>query len=157
MIQRKQSLFLLLAALLALSTWLFPIATYDMADGRYALRTMGLFDAQGVADPLRKPVLPFHLLHGLLAAVLLVSILLYGNRPRQARVVRMSYLLALGLFAFQYISRNSALAYLAQRGPVESGYGLSFWVPLLVLALAFAAERAIQADEDLVRSADRLR
>ena len=47
MLQRKQSLFLLLAGLLAFSTWLFPVAEYESASGLHTLRTYGLFTADG--------------------------------------------------------------------------------------------------------------
>jgi hypothetical protein len=40
---------------------------------------------------------------------------------------------------------------------VKASYGLSFVLPIVALVLSFMAERAIKADEELVRSADRLR
>ena len=48
MIQRKQTLFLLLAALLVLSTWLFPIASYQSTAEIYELMTYGLYTADGI-------------------------------------------------------------------------------------------------------------
>jgi cytochrome bd-type quinol oxidase subunit 1 len=157
MIQRIQSIYLLVAAFVALSTWLFPIASFTMPDGVHVLRTTGLFDPQGVEDAVRQPMLPFNWLHTLVAAILVGAIFLFGQRPRQARVVRLAYVLALWLLAFQYITRNSTLAYLAQRGPVEGNYGWVFVAPMLVIILAFLAERAIKSDEALVRNMDRLR
>ena len=155
--QRKQSLFLLLAGLLAFSTWLFPIATFERADGVHALRTTGIFGPDGLENAERAPMLPFHLLHTILGAALLVSILLYGKRLRQAAVVRGTYLITLAVISFQYITRNSTLAYLAQEGAVDASYGFSFYAPIVGLVLAFLAERAIRSDEALVRSMDRLR
>lgn len=157
MLQRKQSLFLLIGALLAFATWLFPIASFEGADGIHRLWTTGLFDPEGVENTLASPVLPFSVLHTILGAALVLSIFFYGNRKRQMRVVRGTYLLILAVVAFQYITRNSVLAYLAQDGAVQNWYGLSFYLPLVVLVLAFLAERAIKADDELVRSADRLR
>lgn len=155
--QRKQSLLLLLAAALAFLTWLFPIARYAMAEGTWTLMTYGLLDTAGDLDPFRKPKLPFQWMYTVLGAALLVSILLYGNRPRQWRVVRGTYLIALALMAFQYITATSVLAELAKTGAVIRSFGISFFAPMVVLLLAFLAERAIRADEALVRSADRLR
>ena len=157
MIQRKQSIFLLLAALLAAATWLFPMATYERAGEVVQLSTRGLHLPDGSLDPEADLKIPFAILHSVLAVALLVSIFLYGNRPRQRRVVRGTYMLVLALIAFQFITENSARAYMAQGGPMEAHYGLSFYLPLVVLVLTFLAERAIKADEDLVRSMDRLR
>ncbi len=157
MLQRKQSIYLLLATLLSLATWLFPIAKYEMGSGVHEFRTTGLFDPDGTEDPAREPVIPFAMLYMVTAGIFAVSILLYGNRPRQARVVRLTYLLTLAMLAFQYIVSNSVLAYLAQQGTVDRSYGVTFFVPLVVLVLSFLAERAIRSDEALVRSMDRLR
>lgn len=108
-------------------------------------------------DPQREPTIPFALLYLVMAGIFAVSILLYGNRPRQARVVRLTYLLSIAMLAFQYIVSNSVLAYLAQQGSVDRSYGITFFIPLVILILSFLAERAIRSDEALVRGSDRLR
>ncbi len=157
MLQRKQTVFLALAAALSLATWLFPIAEYDRLGEHYVLHTTGFVTPEGTVDPDFSMKVPFSLLHTVLAGVLLVSIFLYRNRARQRAVVRITYMLVLGLIAFQFITENSVSAYLSQTGAVESSYGLSFFIPLVVLVLTFLAERGIRADEALVRSMDRLR
>jgi hypothetical protein len=48
-------------------------------------------------------------------------------------------------------------AYLEQGGRVEEHFGVSAILPLVMVVLAFLAERGIRKDEALVRSADRLR
>lgn len=157
MLQRKQSLFLLLAALLLASTWLFPIATYTRADSAFLLRSTGLFTAEGVPVSDVELKVPFHLVLSVLAAGMLVAIFLYGDRPRQMRFVRGTYLLMLAVIAFMFIVDRSVTSYLEQGGTVETHYGLTFVLPIVALVLAFLAERSIKADETLVRSMDRLR
>ena len=73
------------------------------------------------------------------------------------RFVRGTYLLMLGVIAFLFITDNSMRAYLERSGEVVSSYGPSFFFPMVVLVLAFLAERGIRKDEELVRSVDRLR
>ena len=155
--QRKQSFLLVLAAILAFSTWLFPIASFTAADGVHKLRTYGLFMPDGTEDPVASPVLPYGVLHSVLGFALLIAIFLYGNRPRQARVVRSLWLLHLPVLVFQYITSNSTLAYLAQQSAIDRSYGITFFIPLVGMALVYFAERAIRSDEALVRSVDRLR
>lgn len=161
MIQRKQSLFLLLAALLAFSTWLFPVATYQRGGELFELRTYGLFTSEGVEvveEPGRRLVrVPFEAVMTVIGVALAACIFLYRNRQRQGRFVRGTYMVVLGAIAFLFITDRSVTTYLEQDGRVDAGYGLSFMIPLIVLVLAFMADRAIKADEDLVRSADRLR
>lgn len=155
--QRKQSLFLLVASLLCLGTWSFPVTTYQRADGDFTLRTTGLYNAEGVEVPDVEIKLPFYIVLTVLGVALLVTVFLFGDRRRQMRFVRGTYLLLLGIIAFLFITDNSVQAYLEQGGTVISHYGPSFFFPLVALILAVLAERSIKADDELVRSADRLR
>ena len=154
MIQRKQTLFLLLAALLVLSTWLFPIASYQSTAEIYELMTYGLYTADGIKVKDADLKMPFSILLSLLALALVIAIFMYKNRPRQMRFVRGSYLLMLAIIAFMFITDNSVGAYLEG---AERTFGLSFVMPLVALVLTVMAERGIRADEKLVRSMDRLR
>jgi hypothetical protein len=64
----------------------------------------------------------------------------------------------LGAIAFLFITDNSISSFLEDGvGRVSSSYGVSFFLPLATLLFSFLAERAIRADEALVRNADRLR
>jgi hypothetical protein len=155
--QRKQSVLLALGALLAFASWLFPIASYTGDLGVYKLRTYGLFLPDGTESTMVGLMLPFEVLHSVLGSGMLVTILLYGNRPRQARVVRGLWMLQLPVIAFQYITMNSTLAYLARQGTIDQSMGLTFFLPMVVLVLVFIAERMIRSDEELVRSTERLR
>jgi hypothetical protein len=66
-------------------------------------------------------------------------------------------MLQLPVIAFQYITMNSTLAYLARQGTIDQSMGFTFFLPMVVLVLVFIAERMIRSDEALVRSAERLR
>ncbi len=159
MIQRKQTIFLALAALIAFAANLVPFATYTVMGSEQAIefRTTGLFMADGTPVADASPKVPFVAVFGLLGAVLVVAIFLFKNRPRQARIVRYSYLFALGVLAFAVITDRSVQVYLGQQGEVSVAYGVAFAAPLVVLVLAFLAERGIRKDEALVKSLDRLR
>lgn len=156
MLQRVQSIYLLLAALCSAATWFLPVRTWS-GDACVTFRTHGLFRCDGtlVADA-DLPV-PFQLLHSVIAVVLVVAIFLFGNRPRQARVVRGLWLFAMAAAVLQFISCNSIDAWLKGGGDAAGVYGPSFYLPFATMLLAFLAERAIRKDDELVRSADRLR
>lgn len=155
--QRKQSLFLFLAAALSFATWAFPVATYDQGGAAYEFRTTGLYGAEGMELVDVGMKIPFSIILSVLGLALLLTIALYKNRPRQMRFVRGTYLLMLGVIAFLFITDNSMRAYLERSGEVVGHYGPSFYFPMVILVLAFLAERGIRKDEDLVRSVDRLR
>ncbi|MBV6404951.1 MAG: DUF4293 family protein [Flavobacteriales bacterium] len=157
MVQRKQTLFLALAALVAGLANLFPFATYTVADLQVLFRSTGLFMGDGTPVEEASPKVPFAAVLGLLALLPLVTIAFYKDRARQLRFVRFIHLFALGTLAFAIITDRSIQVYLGGRGVVHVTYGAAFAAPLLVLLLAFLAERGIRKDEALIRSMDRLR
>ncbi len=155
--QRKQTVFLAIASLLAAATWLFPVAEYDVAGARYTFLTQGITGPDGTTVEEVATRIPFQWVLTALAVILVVCIFLYGDRPRQMRIVRGTYLLTLLSVAFLFITDNSLRAWLGGMGEVQAHYGVSFFLPLAVLPFTFLAERAIRKDEALVRAMDRLR
>lgn len=156
--QRKQTIYLVVAALMALATWSFPVVSYEHSGDHFLFRTTGFFNAAGtrVVDVDLK--LPFSIVLSVIGVALLGCTLLYKNRPRQIRFVRGTYIVTLAVIAFLFITDNSLQSYLGRNGGlVSSTYGAGFYLPLGTLILSFLAERAIRADEALVRSTDRLR
>lgn len=151
MIQRIQSIYLLLAGALMSGSIFFPLATAD-GDAAALASTGDNFFADGVYKASEFPgwfgMLAF-------AVLCLVAIFLYNNRPRQQQltwgvlagvVVLIVWLSVLGWKYAHALPAGSA-AHLA--------LGSAF-APLS-LPLLFLAGRAIGKDEKLVRSADRLR
>lgn len=116
-------------------------------------RSNGLFGADGQEMVDASLPVPYHIVHSVIAAALLITIFLYGNRPRQARVVRGIWLITMLMAGMQYISSNSIDAYLKAGG----SFGIAFFLPIGTVLFAILAERAIKKDEALVKSADRLR
>jgi uncharacterized membrane protein len=157
MIQRKQTLFLLLAAIGGGLTFLFPVETFTQGDRNFIFQTSGLYLADGtpVVDVGLK--VPFHWLIGFLAAVFLAAIFFFKQRRRQLAIVRSANLLLIGATVFLFITSNSVRAWLEQGGRVGATYGASAVLPLAMIVFAFLAERGIRRDEKLVRSMDRLR
>ncbi len=157
MIQRKQTLFLAIAALLCAATWLFPISSYQRGEESYVFVTHGFIAPDGLVleDPM--PIVPMHILNSILALAFVVAIFLYGNRKRQMRVISGMYILMLAVIAGTFIIDNSFKAYLSSDGAVVQSHGASYFLPLVALVFAVLAHRAIKADEDLVKSMDRLR
>ena len=160
MIQRKQTLFLLAAALLCGLSFLFPIASYESPTGgqSYALLTSHVADlVNGVTvedAPLKYPI---YLVYPLLGTVLLVDIFLFKNRKRQLMILRSAYIFGALTLVLQLVTHQSAFAYLKEGRVLESSFGPTMFFPIGILLFMFLAERGIKKDEELVRGMDRLR
>lgn len=157
MLQRKQSLYLLIAVLAVVAMNFLPLASYGEGSDRVVFRTAGLYWAEGSLVEEAQPRIPFMALSAALGVMLAVSIFLFRNRLRQARVVRATWLISAGLWGGVFIAHRSILGWMSRSGGEGSTMGVAFFLPLVVLVCAVLAERAIKADEALVRSVDRLR
>lgn len=145
MIQRKQSLWLFLASLagagvLFFDTYRGEIHTGDLVETK-VLRVADHYPSLLIA--LVMIILP------------LVTIFMYRNRKRQ---MRMSVVAIISVISFltMMLSRVSGLGKLVP--PVTNG---SYWIgaisPAIALVFLILAVAGIRKDENLVRSADRLR
>ncbi len=163
MIQRKQSLFLALAAVCVGLMFLFPIASYTMASADDGSTGSLVFGALGVTmngqTPLfaPDPIVPIYAVAAVAVAILLFIIFLYKQRARQLRFSNFAYMLLLGLFAAVFMAEHSLGSLMEAKGGSQGSYGVSYFLPLVALVFVFLAVRAIKADEALVKSADRLR
>lgn len=135
MIQRPQSLYLLLAALCSLAVFWNPIYGKAMADPASWI-------SYGFASIVTLAIL-----------VAISSIFLFNNRPLQLRIVK------LGTY-FQIAGLGFAISILFSMG----GFGTYLWREslgvlfiIISLALYWLAGRGIKGDEELVKSMDRIR
>jgi hypothetical protein len=158
MIQRKQTVFLALGALLTGLLFALPLARYTRPEnGPFDLRLTGLVDASGVAVPDVVFKFPLHVVAGLLVALLAVVIFLFKDRPRQLRLLRFGYIFSLALLTAMLFTHTSVKAYLGLNTTVEASLQPGFFLPVVVVVCCFLAERGIRADEELIKSMDRLR
>lgn len=157
MLQRKQTLFLAIAAICGVLTFLFPVDTFLRGDQTFVFRTYGIHTGEGVAVADATTRVPFAPVIGVISVLLVVIIFLYRNRPRQLRLTRMAAALVVAVQVFLFITDNSVRVYLEQGERVEHSYGLAFFLPLVMVALLFLAANGIKKDEDLIKSMDRLR
>ena len=138
MLQRIQTLWLLLASICAFLTVRFPFYSGTKTEG-------------GVSQPETLVAgTNFFLLVGTVAVALLslITIFLYKNRKLQFRLCLLALLLQIGCIAL-YFSLASSLS----NGVMALWSLFSFAVPLLLILAA----RGIYRDQKLIKSADRLR
>lgn len=139
MIQRIQSIYLLLASLSGGALFALPFATGNkMQEG---ILTDGLFNIQDH--------LVLLILTSMVAAIALLSIFLFNNRKLQMNIGKVNLLLTLGLIGWT--------AYLFLPIIELATLGLGFPFPFVLIIMTLLANKNILKDERLVRSADRIR
>jgi len=153
MIQRIQSIFLMLAAGLGIAALFLPVSHFY---GGFSFPV----DIQKIGENY-----PYWLTGGLIkvaALISLVSIFLYKNRKRQINIIRLAQVLLIVLFGFaiymfypfEGLKDSSTITNKAQQ--YVSKYW-AFWMPLAALLFNALAIRFIKKDDALVRSSERLR
>lgn len=143
MIQRIQSVFLLLATgMMALPTF-FPFAENKPA-GDMVFAKDGTFNIHdSIIFQIAVPVI---------SLLILASIFLFKNRILQLRMTRITAGLATGLMAgVVYYS------FLAEQELPTPSLGLGFFAPIIAVILLVLAGSSIKKDEKLVRDSNRLR
>ncbi len=147
MIQRIQSIFLLLASACSFALFGLPFATVkeQVADSAlFATDTVyNLNDSTAL--------LGIYVVAGLLA---LVAIFLFKNRKQQvvvARIAAVVNLIGIVLAIVMFIQDS------VMESTVTPDDGLGLYTPIIGFVLNLLAIRAIQKDDKLVKSMDRLR
>jgi hypothetical protein len=154
MIQRIQTVYLLIAEMLIGALFFVPFADIVGKDGN-----IYRFDIKGIAlEGAQKPEiiyssLPLIVLCAISLLLIVVTIYQFKNRILQMKLSKVCIVVVLGLIGLIYY-------YLSSGAKVLSGtYSLNiyFVFPAIAAILIYMAIRAIHKDELLVRSIDRIR
>ncbi|HAZ01308.1 MAG TPA: DUF4293 domain-containing protein [Marinilabiliales bacterium] len=147
MIQRIQSIYLLIAALVTVAIYWFPLATFDTYIV-YACHIEKPENAQALLSMV--PLAAFPLVGTLLA---IFSIFKFKNRMLQLKLNRLNMLVLLTSMAIEAVLyfRIETLV------PAQGKPGFASILPLVAICFIWLANRGIKHDERLVRSADRIR
>ena len=147
MIQRIQTVYLFISALLMGLLFLLPFAEI-VKDG-----ALFLFNYKGIIQDgvLKENGGAISILIGIIMALHGVAILSYKHRIRQIRITVFLILLMIGLFGmfffFTYYSFSGA----------QISFKISIIFPIVAIILDYLAIRGIGKDEALIRSIDRIR
>ncbi|TNE60991.1 MAG: DUF4293 family protein [Bacteroidetes bacterium] len=149
MIQRIQSIFLLLAAGALGGQFALPYAQTGADDPARSLAVL----SDGVLNPLDNPGLLG--LTALGALVSVIAVFLFKNRPLQAKLALIAILIGAFLLALALFTTKATLDQTPEGGTTQLAAGLA--LPVAAILLNWLAARAIRKDESLVKSMDRLR
>lgn len=161
MLQRIQSIYLLLAVVCAVLCMCMPIGYFNYEDGAEVARAASLYnlyasvpsEVVGQFEHTFTPWVALFVVLALVATMHTLAIFLFKRRALQMRLTNLANLVLIGYYiagvVFVLMANN------------ESGTSFrpTLWaaLPLVALILGYMAFRAILKDEMLVRSLDRLR
>lgn len=154
MIQRIQTIYLLVAAFLLAFFFFVPFTTFVVEPQmvKYLFLVSGL-SSEGITSESIYSTLPLLILSVLVFAIPLIAIFLFKRRMLQIRLCIVATVLLLGMqgLLYYYVMAVSKLL------PANPHYSIIFVFPLISAILIFLALRAIAKDEALIRSLERLR
>lgn len=149
MIQRKQTVFLLLALAAIIVCLCLPIGHVDgkAMDSGLVWYNFGVYTGNSFAT---QPLLFIDLV--VTGALAFVDIFLYKRRSLQMTLCTACILLCLvwyGYYAFRAFGEFASL------GSVHVGFAVC--LPFVAIVFLFLARRGVKADEELIKSMDRIR
>lgn len=152
MIQRIQSLYLLLAAAFMSLTLFMPIATFVVDGQTYELTAFSL-----TCGEISQSTIWLGIILAIATALPLITIFLFKKRTLQIRLCAVEVVLLIGslvLVALYYWLTSRLFEGLVIE---HRQFGWAAPMPIVALVLSYLASRAIFKDEVLVRSLDRIR
>lgn len=160
MIQRIQSLLLLgvalcMGAAVGFDVWTKSSTTQEATVSAFVLRHQTVEALGSPQIVTEKNVWYIAALYIVSAILAIATIFLYKNRKQQMMVCAVnSLLMTAALAAALFTTKEAELLFEPQR---LGNYGMAVYIPLVAMLLNLVARRFIRRDEELVRSADRLR
>lgn len=148
MIQRIQSIWLLLAGIIILCLLFTPL----VSNNDYYISVGGLYQKIGTECKKIENFLPLLITTISVSIISFVNIFNFKNRTLQKRIILVNIVLIIGLAFWCTIYAKKLPG-----GLENSSYGLGIYLPVIAIVFCLMAKRGIDNDEKLIRSADRLR
>jgi hypothetical protein len=152
MIQRIQTVYLLVVSILLATMFFYPLAELLSADGKLFTYNYNGLTAES-EDILYLLTIPPVILLGITLGISFISIFLYKKRILQMRLNSFNIILMIGYLGLNYYYLQN---FSKQLDGVIS-YQIAAIFPFIAAILTYLAIRAIGKDEALIRSMDRIR
>lgn len=147
MIQRIQTVYILIAEILIASLFFLKFADLSVNSELYTFSIEGIFNGETLVFD----GLPIMIFIGLITLLHLVIILMYKKRVLQIRITVFTIILLLGLTGLFFYFIYSGFT------DVKVAFKVPMAFPVIAIILDYLAIRSIGKDEALVRSLDRIR
>ncbi len=155
MIQRIQTLYLIIIAGLAAAATLLPLTYFSTSTGElFDIYATGVKSARG--EDIQGSIYMIILAVAAIALPL-INIFLFKRRMLQMRLCAIEGVLLVGNYAMIGAYTFLGTRAFEQMGVEHIGFHPALFAPLAAIVFCFLAGRAILSDELLVRSVDRIR
>lgn len=157
MIQRIQSVYLLLASLCGMTLFFVEFANFTADSNTFVLDFLGIsITSEGTNfSPVSSMVITsFSVMSFLLP---FVAIFLFKNRQNQLKLTYVSLALSGGVFATALFYILGISNFIPPAEDLSTSYGIGLIIPLVEMVFLFLASLGINKDENLIKSLDRLR
>lgn len=149
MIQRKQTIYFLLAVILSVVLIFAPLAALTFNGQDYLFTIKGIKSVSpGIA--LGVSTVPLLVLLIIIASINFLVIFLFKNRPLQMKLSVLNIVFVLGLCAL-------ILFHLVSLSVSDISYSWGLFFPVFILFFVLLAYLGVRKDEKLVKSLDRIR
>ena len=148
MIQRKQTLFLLAVAIIAIILFFIPFQKVSSPESVWSICLMPSCSSDIMDTTIYIPMI----LNVLILIVTIATIFLYKKRVLQFKLANL-----LVLFNMLIVGLFFLLTYVKAGTQGTISYEFGAFLPIISAALAYFAGHFIKKDEQLVRNADRIR
>ena len=157
MLQRIQTIFLVLVIILGILFSFSPILEYSFNDLTYVMNAYKSVSIGDTSQIISKNM-GTGVLQGLVIIITIIVVLLYTNRPIQIKLCKLNILLiALQIAAIVMYNDVAKTAISANTENIELSFKFGAIIPIISLIMCYLAIHFIKKDDELVRSADRLR
>ncbi len=160
MIQRIQTVYLLLAAILLGLIFFFPIAEISRDAIVYEFNENGFVYSSTNSSSMNEmsgyqPIFPVYLWLTITVACIIIAILFFKKRGVQIKLNYLNTLLSLGLIVYLFYSADSFNENLGSNA--QTTYKIGLYLAVAALPFLILASRSIKKDENLIKSLDRIR
>lgn len=164
MIQRIQSIFLLIAAIIPIILLFMPIGYYTIPDAQYVFSSISLkLNTPGVTQ-VELPTYYIALCLVTCSVLTFIALFSYKNRIRQTQIVSITMIVFLvTLLLMLWICPDVIFKkHFISKGIFDTAtqsFQFNYWILIFVIQAVclYLANRFIKKDEALVRASDRLR
>jgi len=152
MLQRIQSIYLLIAFVLTILLFTGPVSRFTTEAGEVLVKHSGAYTVSG--EKLEMQAWPMTTMFIIVSALSFFTIFSYKNRVRQMRLSIFLMIVDGGMVGMMYYFTRFAFKHF---GGMTNVFQWRLVVPLIMLVLYYMAFTAIRKDELLVKSYERLR
>lgn len=152
MIQRIQSIWLLLATITISCLLFVPMVTTTVGGTEYQVLATGLYQKTGEITTKIEAYLPLFISTIAVALMCFINIFNFRKRAVQKKIIIANVVLIIGLsfWCSQYAKKIPG-------GLETANYNVGMFLPVIAILFSILAIRGINNDEKLLKSADRLR